>query len=121
MRPLSYLHQIFVIFAFCIVSFPAFAKTYSCGEWSEASLLHRGDITVELEANTLTWNNGRQVYSADLVNSAVGHNVYADDASIYMVYGLPPLVEGEVFNGNRLTIRRIFFSSMALQVSELMC
>ncbi|MBS9718164.1 hypothetical protein ACFFUT_12880 [Pseudohalocynthiibacter aestuariivivens] len=121
MRPTSCLQQISATITLCIFSATASAETYSCGEWSEASLLHRGVISVELRENTLTWSNDRQTYGAELINSAVGHNVYSDDASIYMVYGLPPMDEGNVFDGRRLTIRRIFFSSMALQVSELMC
>lgn len=96
------------------------AGSYTCSEWSHASLQHRGQISVLLEDDKLIWSNGTNTYSAKLVVQTIGHATYFDEASVYMVFGI--VDRGNVgLQKSPILVRRIFNVSTPMRVSELSC
>lgn len=96
-------------------------SSYSCSEWTKASLQHKGSISVLLDEEKLIWSNGKKIYSAEFISKGGTYASYFDAASLYMVYGSGLFASRWMPQGRDLHIRRIFFNSRDMQVSELLC
>ncbi|WP_299355578.1 hypothetical protein [uncultured Shimia sp.] len=93
-----------------------------CGEWSNASLRHRGDITLSVSQSGLTWSNGKSEYTAAFVDGKPGRMTFVDDASVYIAYGVPEQNDqNEWFLGKPVSLVRIFYVSSELKTSQLKC
>jgi len=91
---------------------------YHCDGWVPASLQLRGPVTLLLSDQRLTWSNGRKNYVASFVDGVSTRKTFADNASVYIVYGL---WVGTTSTLPRLKIVRIFYNSAINQISELTC
>ena len=93
-----------------------------CGEWSNASLRHRGDVTLKVSEAGLTWSNGKSEYTAQFVDGKPGRMTFVDDASVYIAYGVPEKNDQhEWFLGKPVSLVRIFYVSSELKTSQLKC
>lgn len=100
-----------VAIAVLLLPTTSFAASYSCGEWSSASLQEKGRITVTTTDTALIWSNGRKAVEAELIATRDNHKIFADSASVYFVWEI----------GNFANIRRVFSTASHLRSSELEC
>ena len=97
-----------------------YADDFSCGEWSKASLQHKGPISITINNDKLEWSNGKNTYEANIISNNTPQLAYADTASIYMIYGVYTM-KGRLYNSGYLRVRRVFFVEEMLKVSEIEC
>lgn len=96
------------------------ADVFSCGEWSNSSLQHKGSVSIIIDKDTLIWSNGKNSYEAKSIESDTPQLAYSDAASIYMIYGVFSIYD-KLYSSGYLRIRRIFFVEEILKVSEIEC
>lgn len=93
-----------------------------CGEWSNASLRHKGEVTLRVADTGLTWSNGKSEYTAAYVDGKPGRMTFVDDASVYIAYGVPEQNDQNAwFLGKPVSLVRIFYVSSELKTSQLKC
>ncbi len=111
-----------VVFCFSAMISISWADEFSCGEWSNSSLQHKGSISISIsiDNDTLTWSNGKNSYEARLIQSDTPQLAYSDAASLYMLFGVFSIYD-KLYSSGYLRIRRIFFIEEVLKVSEIEC
>ena len=120
-KPRRVSKQLITAFLYLIASNSvAFADSFSCGEWSNSSLQHKGTVSIEMDKSTLIWSNGVNSYRANAIQNETPQLAYSDRASIYMIYGVFS-VNDQLYNTGYLRIRRIFYVEEVLKVSQIEC
>jgi hypothetical protein len=89
----------------------AHADTMSCGEWSASSLQDAGEISISISAERLVWSNGRRAVEAERLGHAAPPMMFADSASIYLVWE----------HDRSLEIRRIYTTEQERPSARLSC
>lgn len=65
------------------------ADMLRCTSWTNASLSHRGVVTVHVDADSLSWIAETASSEAQAVRHDFGTSIYIDDAFVYFVFGAP--------------------------------
>ena len=99
------------------------AEIFKCSAWTNSSLSHRGEVTVALDINVLTWRADAASSTAEVIRVDNGTAAYFDEAFIYLVFGALFLeFEGIVdAHSGPVVIRRIPFVQSNPRVSEIEC
>ena len=94
-----------------------------CSSWTNSSLSHRGDVTVALDANFLTWRADTSSSTAEVIRIANGTAAYLDAAFIYLVFGAWFLEFEDIMGAHSgsITIRRIPLVQTNPRISEIEC
>jgi hypothetical protein len=111
---------VYVVLCFSLTVSISWADGFSCGDWSNSSLQHKGAISISIDKDMLTWSNGKRSYEATLIKSDTPQLAYSDAASIYMIFGVFS-THDKLYNSGYLRVRRIFFIEEVLKFSELEC
>jgi hypothetical protein len=112
--------MIAIVLCFSATISIASADSFSCSEWSNSSLQHKGSVSIEIEKDVLIWSNGANSYRAKKIQNGTPQLSYSDMASIYMVFGVFSM-NNKLYNSGYLRVRRIFFVEEILKFSEIEC
>jgi hypothetical protein len=95
------------------------ADMLRCTSWTNSSLSHRGDVTVHVDANSLSWIAESASSEAQAVRHNFGSSIYIDDAFVYLVFGAP---DGENnAPAAPLLIRRVPLVQSRPRIGEVTC
>lgn len=95
------------------------ADMLRCSAWTNASLSHRGDVTVHIDAESLSWIAETASSEAQAVRHSFGSSIYIDDAFVYLVFGTP---DGQNNTpAAPLLIRRVPMVRSSPHIGEIQC
>ena len=95
------------------------AEIFRCTSWTNSSLLHRGPVTIAIDAETLTWRANTASGTARSIVQGKTYSAYANKAHVFFVFGSLFFELGEV--APPLFVRRVPFVKNSPRISEIEC
>jgi hypothetical protein len=117
--------KIFILtISFITVFTAANAELFKCGEWTNRSLSHRGEVVISISKDALEWRADHASSTAHSIHQSGMSAAYVDKTFVYFVFGMLLWdVESVGLDGvtGPILIRRVPFVSRNPRISELVC